>query len=197
MDIEYIKENYHFEILSEKHDLSGFECDSEDLTNFLKNDALKQQDMNLNLTQLVICDNEVVGFVSLLTDTLKLKTVQNQNLKKEIKLELDISENNEVPAIKIGRLAIDKKYSKEGLGAHVLGNVLLNIIDLSKTRVGLRFVTVESYAKAYDFYAKKFNFLSRKSDEKILKKIDKIKKQDPERSFYLYLDLKDIDCSEK
>ena len=75
--------------------------------------------------------------------------------------------------------------------------MLLNIIDLSKTRVGLRFVTVESYAKAYDFYAKKFNFLSRKSDEKILKKIDKIKKQDPERSFYLYLDLKDTDCSLK
>ncbi len=195
MDIEYIKENYHFEILSEKHDLSSFECDSKDLTNFLKNDALKQQDMNLNLTQLVICDNEIIGFVSLLTDTLKLKTLQNKNLKKELRLELDISENNVLPAIKIGRLAIEKKYSKEGLGTHVLGNVLLNIIDFSKTKVGLRFVTVEAYAKAYDFYAKKFNFQSRKSDEKILEKIDKIKKQDPERSFFLYLDLKDIDCS--
>lgn len=115
MDIEYIKENYYFEILNEKHDLSNFECDSNDLTNFLKNDALKQQDMNLNLTQLVICDNEIVGFFSLLTDTLKLKTLENNNLKKEIKLELDISENNEIPAIKIGRLAIDKKYSKKVL----------------------------------------------------------------------------------
>ena len=36
MDIEYIKENYYFEILNEKHDLSNFECDSNDLTNFLK-----------------------------------------------------------------------------------------------------------------------------------------------------------------
>ena len=115
MDIEYIKENYYFEILNEKHDLSNFECDSNDLTNFLKNDALKQRDMNLNLSQLVICDNEIVGFFSLLTDTLKLKTLENNNLKKEIKLELDISENNEIPAIKIGRLAIDKKYSKKVL----------------------------------------------------------------------------------
>ncbi len=195
MDIEYIKENYYFEILNEKHDLSNFECDSNDLTNFLKNDALKQQDMNLNLTQLVICDNEIVGFFSLLTDTLKLKTLENNNLKKEIKLELDISENNEIPAIKIGRLAIDKKYSKKGLGSHILRNILLSILNLSKTKVGLRFVTVDAYATALNFYVKKNNFSSRKSDTETLKKIDKIKKQNPNRSFILYLDLKDIKCS--
>ncbi|MEE0925076.1 MAG: N-acetyltransferase [Methanobrevibacter sp.] len=195
MDIEYIKENYYFEILNEKHDLSNFECDSNDLTNFLKNDALKQQDMNLNLTQLVICDNEIVGFFSLLTDTLKLKTLENNNLKKEIKLELDISENNEIPAIKIGRLAIDKKYSKKGLGSHILRNILLSILNLSKTKVGLRFVTVDAYATSLNFYVKKNNFSSRKSDTETLKKIDKIKKQNPNRSFILYLDLKDINCS--
>lgn len=195
MDIEYIKENYYFEILNEKHDLSNFECDSNDLTNFLKNDALKQQDMNLNLSQLVICDNEIVGFFSLLTDTLKLKTLENNNLKKEIKLELDISENNEIPAIKIGRLAIDKKYSKKGLGSHILRNILLSILNLSKTKVGLRFVTVDAYATALNFYVKKNNFSSRKSDTETLKKIDKIKKQKPNRSFILYLDLKDINCS--
>lgn len=195
MDIEYIKENYYFEILNEKHDLSNFECDSNDLTNFLKNDALKQQDMNLNLSQLVICDNEIVGFFSLLTDTLKLKTLENNNLKKEIKLELDISENNEIPAIKIGRLAIDKKYSKKGLGSHILRNILLSILNLSKTKVGLRFVTVDAYATALNFYVKKNNFSSRKSDTETLKKIDKIKKQNPNRSFILYLDLKDINCS--
>lgn len=195
MDIEYIKENYYFEILNEKHDLSNFECDSNDLTNFLKNDALKQQDMNFNLTQLVICDNEIVGFFSLLTDTLKLKTLENNNLKKEIKLELDISENNEIPAIKIGRLAIDKKYSKKGLGSHILRNILLSILNLSKTKVGLRFVTVDAYATSLNFYVKKNNFSSRKSDTETLKKIDKIKKQNPNRSFILYLDLKDINCS--
>ena len=195
MDIEYIKENYYFEILNEKHDLSNFECDSNDLTNFLKNDALKQQDMNLNLTQLVICDNEIVGFFYLLTDTLKLKTLENNNLKKEIKLELDISENNEIPAIKIGRLAIDKKYSKKGLGSHILRNILLSILNLSKTKVGLRFVTVDAYATSLNFYVKKNNFSSRKSDTETLKKIDKIKKQNPNRSFILYLDLKDINCS--
>ena len=194
MEINYIKENYRFEILTNQYDLSKFNCGVEDLNNFLKYDAINQQDMNLNLTHLVICDDEIIGFVSLLTDTIKLKTLRNQSLKNELKEELNISENNEIPAIKIGRLAIDKKYSKRGLGSHILRNVLLNILDLSKNKVGLRFVTVDAYASAIDFYIKKNNFSSRHSDERILKKIDKIKKQNPEQNFILYLDLKDIKC---
>ena len=39
MDMEYIKENYRFETLTEEHDLSEFECDSDDLNDFLKNDV--------------------------------------------------------------------------------------------------------------------------------------------------------------
>ena len=65
MEIDYIKENYRFEILTNQHDLSKFNCGVEDLNNFLKYDALNQQDMNLNLTHLVICDDEIIGFVSL------------------------------------------------------------------------------------------------------------------------------------
>ena len=46
MDVEYIKNNYHFETLTDEHDLSDFSCDSEDLNDFLKNDALPQQKKN-------------------------------------------------------------------------------------------------------------------------------------------------------
>ena len=60
MNMEYVKDNYTFEILSQKHDLDSFECESEDLNNFLKNDALKQQKLNLNLTLLVLCDDVVL-----------------------------------------------------------------------------------------------------------------------------------------
>ena len=66
MNIEYIKNHYYFETLTEDHDLSKFSCDSEDLNDFLKNDALNQQKVKLNLTKLCICDGEIVGFVSIL-----------------------------------------------------------------------------------------------------------------------------------
>ena len=72
MDIEYIKNNFYFEILSSRHNLTDFKCASDDLNDFIKNDALRQQEMNLNITQLAICNDEIIGFVSLLTDTLKI-----------------------------------------------------------------------------------------------------------------------------
>ena len=152
MNIEYIKDNFEFQILTEEHDLSNFECDSNDLTDFLKNDALNQQKMNLNITQLAVCDGEIVGFVSLLTDTIKLRSIEDLKLKEEIKEELNISENNDIPAIKIGRFAIDKKYAGKGLGSHIFRNVLLSILYLSKYKVGLRFITVEAYAVSFNFW---------------------------------------------
>ena len=196
MDIEYIKNNFYFEILSSKHDLSNFKCASDDLNDFIKNDALRQQEMNLNITQLAICDGEIIGFVSILTDTIKIKTIEDKSLKEEMKNELNVvGEDNTLPAIKIGRFAIDEKYAQKGLGSFIFRNVLLSILHLSKTKVGLRFITVESYAMAFNFYVKKNNFTYRKSDEKLVKKLESIIQRDPERQFNLHLDLKDIQLS--
>ena len=196
MDVEYIKENFHFEILAENHDLSKFECTSDDLTDFLRNDALKQQNLNLNITHLAVCDGEIIGFVSILTDVIKLNVLDNQDAIDEIKEELNlISDNNGVPAIKIGRFAIDKKYSGKSLGKFIFRNVLLSILALSKNKVGLRFITVEAYASAFYFYVEKNNFSYRRSDAKLVEKLDKIIERDPERQFNLHIDLKDIRLS--
>lgn len=45
MTIKEIKDNYYFENLSDKHDLSEFDCGDNDLNDFLKNDALAQQNV--------------------------------------------------------------------------------------------------------------------------------------------------------
>ncbi|ADC46817.1 hypothetical protein mru_0966 [Methanobrevibacter ruminantium M1] len=66
MDSQYIKDNYYFETLNESHNLNNFYCEDEELNEFLKEDALKQQKQKLNLTKLIICDDEIIGFVSLL-----------------------------------------------------------------------------------------------------------------------------------
>ena len=47
MTYEDIIENYHYEKLSSKHDLSSFSYGVQDLDEFLKEDALKQQKKNM------------------------------------------------------------------------------------------------------------------------------------------------------
>jgi hypothetical protein len=56
MEIKEIKENYYFETLTGEHDLSDFDCGDDDLNEFLKNDALTQQNARLNVTKLVMFD---------------------------------------------------------------------------------------------------------------------------------------------
>ena len=46
---------------------------------------------------------------------MKLKILEDEETKDKIRSKLNISENNVIPAIKIGRFAIDKKYAHNGL----------------------------------------------------------------------------------
>lgn len=190
MKIEYIKENYYFETLTDEHNLSDFDCEDEDLNDFLKNDALNLQNSKLSITKLIICDGEIIGYTSILTDTLLLKNINNEKLKSEIKTKLNIkSKNKSTPAVKIGRLALDKKYSKKGLGSHILRNILLNLKKISENDVGFRFIIVEGYAKAFNFYVVKNSFQYLKKDHDKIKNIDFIIERNPTRKFYLYFDL--------
>jgi GNAT superfamily N-acetyltransferase len=191
MDIEYIKENYRFETLTDEHDLSYFKCDSNDLNDFLKNDALTQQKSKLNVTKVVMCDDVIVGYVSLLTDTIPLKDIRDEDTKQDIKDQLNItSKKRKLPAIKIGRLAVDEEYAHKGLGSEILMSILFNVKNIAENNVGLRFVTVEGYAKAYKFYIGN-NFINlKKDDQKIKEELDIIIERNPEQTFYLYLDLR-------
>lgn len=193
MKIEDIKENYYFETLTAEHDLSDFDCGDEDLNDFLKNDALAQQKEKLNVTKLVMYNGDIIGFASLLTDTLNLKNIKDENLRLKIKGKLNINSNKRgISAVKIGRLAIDRKYSNKGLGSHILRSILNNLKKISENKVGFRFIIIEGYAKAFNFYVVRNGFEYLKKDEKSIKNIDFIMNRDPTKTFYLYLDLEKI-----
>lgn len=190
MKIKEIKDNYHFENLTEEHDLSEFDCGDEDLNDFLKTDALKQQESQLNVTKLIMCEDEIIGFVSLLTDTLVIKNIKDTSIKLNIKKQLNISSKNKlIPAVKIGRFAIDKHYSGKGLGTDILRNILINLKEISQKEIGFRFIIVEGYARAFNFYVVKNGFDYLKKDDEKIKNIDFISKRDPTKRFYLYFDL--------
>ena len=79
MDIEYIKNNYYIIKLTEEHDLNSFSCGLDDMDDFLKNDALSQQEEKLNVTYLVMCEKELIGFFSLLISFLFITAKMRNN----------------------------------------------------------------------------------------------------------------------
>lgn len=190
MKIEDIKNNYYFETLNENHELNDFDCGDEDLNDFLKNDAINQQKEKLNITKLILFEDKLIGYTSLLTDTIILKNINDKDLRLKIKDKLGItSKNRQISAVKIGRLAIDEKYSGKGLGTHILNNILKNLKDISENNIGFRFIIVEGYAKAFNFYVLKNGFEFLKNDYKKIQNINFISKRDPKKRFYLYFDL--------
>ena len=120
-----------------------------------------------------MCDGKIIGFTSLLTDTIMIKRIRDESIKTEIKEKL-----------KIGRLSLDKRYTGKGLGSHILRNILINLNNTSKNTIGFRFIIVEGYAKAFNFYVVKNGFEYLKNDDEKIKKIDFIIPRGPTKKIF-------------
>lgn len=148
------------------------------MDDFLKNDALSQQEEKLNVTYLVMCEKELIGFFSLLSDIIKLEYIeQGYNLPYST-----------CPAIKIGRFAINEKYNSLGLGTVLLDNICYQIKRISELH-GFRFITVDAYCNFRGFYYKnEFNHLKIHNE----KKLRRTATRNPNLTIPLYKDLKRI-----
>jgi len=177
MSKEEIKENYEVNILDKYHDLSNFTCGSQDLDDFLKEQSLNDSSKKFNVTYLIICSEEIIGYFTLLSDSIELRSIHEK-----------IGGYKKFPAIKLGRFGIHENYQGKGLGTHILNNIIDNILDISE-KICVRFMTVDAYAQAYYFYVEKNNFQYYKSENKNIDKIDKIIEKDRERNIALYRDL--------
>ena len=190
MKFKVDRDDLKIELLNHDHELSNFDCGDDDLNDFLKNDALLEQKKKLNITHLIFYKDEIIGYFSLLTDKTNVKDIKNKEIKESIKLNLN-NKYKTIPAVKIGRLAIDKKYAKKGIGSFILNNLIVTLNEISKKDIGFRLITVEGYAEAYHFYTTN-NFVPLQNDEKFLTKINKMIEKDPKRPINLIFDLEKI-----
>ena len=175
-DIEQI--DYNIIKLTKEHELSSFHCGLNDMDNFLKDDALNQQEDNINTTYLLIHENKIIGFFSLLADSINIKDIPE---------EYECSYKS-FPAIKIGRLAIHEDYQKKGIGTKILDNICFEIKNMS-LKIGVKFITVDAYCKVRKFYYDNaFQHIKIERPEKLKRTAEKNQKT----TITLYKDLKRI-----
>ena len=76
-----------------------------------------------------------------------------------------------VPAVKIGRLAIDKTYKGKGLGRIFIRNISDDCIELNK-KIACRLITVDAYKEALPFYQRfGFEFLTEKDEQEDIRQM--------------------------
>jgi GNAT superfamily N-acetyltransferase len=129
--------------------LQAFGCGDPDLDDFLRTDALRLQAQRVASTYLAFFEEELVAYMTLLTDAVVLET------KERKRLALTSRDHPSVPAIKIARLAVHESFRATHAGG---GTALLRIahalaLDIAN-RVGCRLLTLDAYPAALPFYEK-------------------------------------------
>jgi len=135
-----------FSLLNEDIDVSAFQCREPDLTEFLIEDALENQDARLSVTRIVSYEGRVVGFFTLTNDCIIRKSVSDEDGEEWYPYP-------HYPALKIARLATHQEYEGRGIGRVMLLKTMAIAMRLS-CYVGCRMITVDSKPDSERFYLK-------------------------------------------
>ncbi|MBU0527787.1 GNAT family N-acetyltransferase [Candidatus Micrarchaeota archaeon] len=131
-----------FERLDKKHFelLKSFQCCQKDLGDFLVDDAIPNQKKGISVTYMFFSkEKKFVGYVSILTDNLNL----NADLKGYFKQKEDIHYKS-LPALKIGRLAVDDRYARQGVGTEMVYFSIYLAEQIYGNYCGCRFITLDA-----------------------------------------------------
>lgn len=144
-----------------KEDISqySFDCGkAKEYETFLKEKALTLESLGITRTFLLIHEKtkELIGYYSLSADTVRL------TIDEKIGTGLEAVDFMSLPALKLGKLAINKGLSKQaqrkGYGSFVLDIVNTYAYEMLDNGVACRFVTVDADIEYYpdtpDFYLK-------------------------------------------
>ena len=132
-------------LLSPNHETGCFVSGNTTLDDWLVKRALKNQDNGASRT-FVICEGtKVIGYYALATGSVE-RDVATGNFSRGMP--------EPIPVIVLGRLAIDKSYQGQRLGAALLKDVMLRTVTIA-SNVGIRGLLVHAISEdAKNFYLK-------------------------------------------
>ena len=127
-----------------KSALKRFNCGVEELNEYLSRYALKNDALGMGKT-FVASDAEgsVVGYFTLSTAQVAFEEIPALPVKKYPRYPL--------PALRISRLAVKKEYQKKGLGAWLLKQAFIKILNAAEV-AGICLILVDAKESAVSFY---------------------------------------------
>lgn len=133
--------------LSAEHRIDGFDCGKPKLTEWLKAHALDNEGRS-SRTYVVLANTgpqagDVVGYYTLATGG-----VARSEIPRKIRQDLP----NPVPVMMLGRLAVDERHQKKGIGPAMLREAMQRTLDISQA-AGVRALMVHAIDdEAVTFY---------------------------------------------
>ncbi len=132
-------------LLTSEHGLEGFDCGEPALNDWLARRALGNQAAGTSRTWVVIHEptGMVVAYYASSTASV-MRAAAPRRIARDQPADL--------PAILLGRMAVDSRHQSKGLGAAMLKHFMTKAIEVSE-KVGVRLVLVHAKdEQAKDFY---------------------------------------------
>ncbi len=148
--------------LEENTKIKPFESADEELNDFLFNDTKNYLSSLLAVTYLIQTKDETIAYFCLANDRV-MKDDEEKSVWNRINRTIPNEKRRKsYPSVKIGRLAVSKKYAGYGFGLFMVDAIKQMYID-NQQQSGCRFVTVDAYKSALGFYERnRFNYLTDK-----------------------------------
>lgn len=133
-------ESIRIERIQAHHQVSGFHSYEKELVDFLVEDALDNQNKMISVTYLWFLKetNELIGYITLLNDRVNLES----NLKEFFRNKGILYKS--LPALKIGRLAVDDRFLRRGIGTLMIAFATKIAERIFVTYSGCRFITLDA-----------------------------------------------------
>lgn len=149
--------------------ISAFDCNDEDLNDFILNEACLYRNALLSVTYVVEdkTTHDILAYFSLANDKISISDFESKTEFNRFRKHKFVNEKRlrSYPAIKIGRLAISQKAQHQSIGTYLLEFIEDYFIIDNKS--GCRFVTVDAYVDAIPFYIKNnYQFLNNDDEDK-------------------------------
>ena len=145
---------------SDTRKILEFDCGEHSLNDFLCSDEVHNyQEQLLGKTFLVLSRGILVAYYTISAGSLRKETVYGS---KSVGSILNVEE---IPSLIIGRLAVDLRYQKMGIGEYLVQKIIME--SLSRKDLVARLVLVQAKMEAFDFYIKcGFDFVNDTRREK-------------------------------
>ena len=135
------------EPLSREHNRKQFDCGDPDVTSFLREKALQDQQRDLSRTMVLVDESEspttILGYHTRLMIQVRQDEIPNDRPRI----------NRGIPVILLGQIGIDLKFQKRGFGDLLLMDAQARTVEIS-AKVGIRALMLdarnEQLAKWYE-----------------------------------------------
>ena len=139
------------EPLTPEHNLEEFDCGKVVLNDWIRQKANKSQVEGGARTFVVTHKGLVVGYYCIATGS-----VGHDQLNAKLKRNMP----NPIPVIVLGRLAIDQRYPKQGIGTGLMKDCYLRVLSIAD-QVGVRALLVHALDdESRDYYVDHLGFSS-------------------------------------